>query len=150
MARVSFKRLRAASRDRYTIELLKDTTEKVNDIRLKKNASLSKSEGVYSQELYNDLYRLTVFVADPLQTGEAASDMYPEELVLTGFVLFFVYRVKCGKWWNDAVIFIGIKYLIKSAVWLFAHLKRIFVWISAKLKKSVTVLTRGIRRLPVV
>ena len=230
----------------YKIELLEDKPENIENIKLKKNAVLEKSGSAYSQELYNDLYRLTVFVEDPQKVGKTASEIYPENLAVmyefynlmyefkiiaitafalalivlsllfayvisamkldegvvirkipvdlalaasgcfvalvsvafvdgmqgvynydfillmilsvslaisiavTTFVLFFIYRVKCGKWWDNTVIWIIARCFIKFAVWAFECLKNVLKWLAANIKKSAVFFNHGVRSLPIV
>ena len=236
----------------YKLELLKDKYKNIDDIKLQKNSYLSKSGSVYTQELYNDLYRLTVYVEDPLQVGEPASEIYPENLVLlyefynyvyewrnaavavlvsalvllsllsaymissmkinpeknnvfkklpvdlmfcisafiavivgmvisdvmyeacnevcnydlavlvitaaslaisvvmTAFSLLFVYRVKCGKWWDNTVTCYVIRGFAEFVVWMFKHLKNGMVTVSVNMRKTAEFFKRGLRSLPVV
>ena len=232
----------------YKIELLKDKSEKIPDIKLKKNTSLNESESVYSQELYDDLYKLTVYVEDPQEVGKATSEIYPENLAViyefynlmyklktiaiaalvlalivlslmfaymisairpdagnggivrkvpvdlafgisggavllfcvtfvdavqetynydllllltlivsmavsvtvTAFVLFFIYRVKCGKWWDNTVIGVITRYFIGIAAWMFGNLKKTTKWLAVNIKKTAVMLNRGVHSLPVV
>ena len=232
----------------YKIELLQNKTKNIEDIKLKKNTSISKSESSYRQELYDDLYKLTVYVEDPQEAGKPASKIYPENLAVkyelynliyesktiaiillvlsflilillftymissmrldagkerivkkmpvdfafvisaclifvvwmtfvdgmtgtynydlillmllsvsiaisiavTAFVLFFIYRVKCGKWWDNTVTLILSRCFMRFAAWIFDCLKNITKYLVSNIKKIIVVFNRGIYALPVV
>ena len=220
----------------YKLEILDNKERPLGDIKLKKNVSLGQTEGVYADRLYNDLYKLTVYVADPLEVGEPAFELYPEDLAvkyntymhmyqnrinsaailmgalfvvillmvylvstmkssaeskniikkipvdlafcvvlcigaiacfvlgngpydvnydavvlvivaislvisvtLTLFVLFFIYRVKCGEWWKNTAVNVVLNVMKSVVTWLFG-----------KVKCVTGVLAAGVRKLPLV
>ena len=232
----------------YEIKLLKGKSENIEDIKLRKNTSLKKSESVYSQELYNDLYKLVVYVDDPQKVGKPASEMYPENLavmyefynlmyeckniaivilvsalivvsimfaymisairlctgkegvmrklpvdlafgvsggavfllcmgfadivqetynydllmlmilsasmaisvIVTAFVLFFIYRVKCGKWWHNTVIAVLLKFVKRAGLIFLKYIKRVVLWACVKIKYVFCRSASCIRKIPVI
>ena len=232
----------------YNLEVLRETNHNLDSIELKKNLRIRELKGVYSEEIYNDLYRLTIYVADPLETGKPATEIYPEKqalryqlyytmyqfnkiaiagfmlsliaaivlfvylassmkcrtgakgilrmlpvdlicgiyigviaavcaccadvpvdflnydlmvlcaaavtfavsVMLTLLILFFVYRVKCGKWWDNAVVVVFFRFAKRAVRISFEYIKKAVRWIYAKAKIVKGLLARCIRKVPLI
>lgn len=232
----------------YNLTFLKNVNKNTDNIKLEKNTTLAGRDDVYSQNFSNDLYELTVYVADPVEFAIPASELYPEELaaryklfdfmfkynktaiacfvagliimvlllaymiismrtgerngallkkipvdlvcvitvclnavmvmclgdisvdysnydvimlcvtvavllisvVSTSFILFFIYRMRCGRWWSGTVMCAAVKYLIRLLKLLFVYIKRASKWAYVKLKKTAAVINYGIRKIPTV
>ncbi len=243
----------------YKLEVFKENSHNLEGVQFKKNVNISKTDGVCIEEIHNDLYKFTVYVADPLEIGKTADEIYPEEqamqyrfycmmyqcnklaiagfllglavlillfvyfvlsmkqengsdgilkklpvdlfscicvgagvvaficfanapvesfnydlmvlcvatmtffvsAALTSLVLFFVYKVKCGKWWHNTVIVVLAKYAKKLALILlrfakctalavFQYTKNAALWIYVKAKTVCKLMFACVHKVPLI
>lgn len=231
----------------YEFELFKDLKKNIDAIKLKKNVFLADKNGVYSQELSNDVYKLTVYVADPLEMQEDVDRIYPEKLAnkyklydsiyrynklaiiafiaavfvlvllfvymissmnadpnkkdmlkkipldmvfcvalgagtiscsmfdesmygdnyelavigvlsgiliisfaVTSFIILFIYRVKCGKWWGNALIYFALKFIKYASHIVSKWIKVVASWLCEKIKAVIGLLSSGMRKIPLI
>ena len=232
----------------YKLEILKEYDHEFSDIALEKNFDISKSDSAFTSDIYNDTYRLTVCVADPMEAGKPVTEIYPEKqamqyqfyymmyqynkiaiagfllglvlfvllfifivssmkceagmggilkklpvdmvgcicagagiaavicfieapvssfnydlvvlctmavtfvisVAITSFVMFFIYRVKCGKWWHNAVIAVLLKFVKRSALIFLKYIKKAVLWACVKIKLVFDRAAGCIRKIPVI
>ena len=104
----------------YKLEILDNKERSLGDIKLKKNVSLGQTESVYADWLYNDLYKLTIYVADPLEVGKPASQLYPEDLAVKYDTYMHMYQNRI----NAVAILMGALFvLIILMVYLVSSMK---------------------------
>lgn len=92
----------------YKLEILDNKERSLGDIKLKKNVSLGQTESVYADWLNNDLYKLTIYVADPLEVGKPASQLYPEALAVKYDTYMHMYQNR----YNAVAILMGALFVL--------------------------------------